>query len=223
VGLNYTAENYPKANVLIMDSDGEDRPDFIPILLNCLNNEAVDVVIAPRTTRKTNLKFKILYRLYKTFFRVLTGKNLNFGNFSALKPRAVKILVSQPDLWMHIGATFLNSNLRLNYCPLPRGERYFGISKSNSNSLIQHGIRSVVVFADRVIVRVFVLITCIFGISLISDLYALFHSEFKISIGIYLWCLSTGIMLILFLGAPKYSNIDVVRSYKWTIESAQEY
>ena len=75
VGLNYAAENFKNSKVIVMDSDGEDRPDFIPVLLDTLSKDDVDIVVAPRTTRKTNLKFKILYKFYKIFFGILTGKN----------------------------------------------------------------------------------------------------------------------------------------------------
>jgi len=180
-------------------------------------------VVAPRTTRKTNLKFKILYKFYKIFFGILTGKKLDFGNFSALKPRAVSKLVSHPELWMHIGATILNSNLRIDYCPLPRGERYFGISKANNISLIQHGIRSVVVFADRVIVRALIVTSFIFGVTFIFDFFSLLNKSPRISLGNYLWCFSTGLILLLFSGSPKSGNIDIVRPYSWAILNVSKF
>lgn len=155
IGLSYAAEHLvPGQQVVVMDSDGEDLPSTIPALLAQLDNPAVDVVVAQRKSRVETFRFKAFYQVYKRFFSVMTGRPISFGNFMALKPAAVKRLVSMQELPIHVAAAVLASKLRTGVCPLDRGPRYAGQSKMNFVGLALHGFKALMVFAEDVLVRV---------------------------------------------------------------------
>lgn len=155
IGLNYVADCLPgAARVVVMDSDGEDVPATVPALLQALRDEDVDVVVAERRRRAETLRFRAFYAVYKRLFKLLTGRRLAFGNFMALKPRAVRRLAAMHELWTHVASSVLGSRLRIASCPLDRGSRYAGQSKMNFVGLALHGFRAAMVFAEDVLVRV---------------------------------------------------------------------
>lgn len=154
IGIGYVAENMSVAQVVVMDSDGEDLPESIPLLLKELAAADVDLVVAQRKARVETLRFKAFYFIYKRLFKILTGRQISFGNFMALKPAAVKRLAAMQELWIHVASCVLGSRLRVRTCALDRGPRYAGQSKMNFVGLVLHGFRSVMVFAEDVLVRV---------------------------------------------------------------------
>ncbi len=153
VGLSYVAEHLNNAPVVVMDSDGEDLPASIPELLRALDSPDVDVVVAQRKTRVETLRFKAFYVVYKRLFKLLTGRQISFGNFMALKPAGVRRLAAMQELWTHVASCVLSSRLRVATCALDRGPRYAGKSKMNFVGLALHGFRGVMVFAEDVLVR----------------------------------------------------------------------
>jgi len=154
VGLSYAADHMGSSRVVVMDSDGEDLPASIGELLAQLDAPNVDVVVAQRRTRVETLRFKAFYAVYKRLFKLLTGRQISFGNFMALKPAAVKRLAAMQELWTHVASCVLGSRLRVATCSLDRGPRYAGKSKMNFVGLALHGFRGVMVFAEDVLVRV---------------------------------------------------------------------
>ncbi len=154
VGLAYAVENIDFEQVVIMDSDGEDQPKDIQILINVLKENDIDVVVAKRNSRIESLTFKAFYFLYQLLFRVLVGRTITFGNFMAMSKLAASRIAQSPESRIHIAASVLNSKLRMKPIPVDRGARYAGQSKMNLVSLTLHGIRSIMVFAESVLVRI---------------------------------------------------------------------
>lgn len=155
IGINYVAEHLSDiACTVIMDSDGEDTPQSIRLLVEPLQSQQVDMVVAQRKSRVETIKFKTFYIIYKWLFQLLTGRKISFGNFMALKPSGVKRLAAMQELWMHVAACALTSKLRMQTIPLDRGPRYAGKSKMNFVGLALHGFRALMVFAEDVLVRV---------------------------------------------------------------------
>lgn len=155
IGLTYIADRIDEPHrVVIMDSDGEDMPSTIKNLLSSLDcNNETDVVVAQRKSRVETLKFRTFYLFYKLLFKLLTGRTISFGNFMALKPAAVKRLVTMQELWTHVAGSVLASKLRIGNCAIDRGPRYAGQSKMNFVNLALHGFKGLMVFAEDVLVR----------------------------------------------------------------------
>jgi hypothetical protein len=154
VGINYVAERFPNAVCVVMDSDGEDVPSTVPVLLESLASDTVDAVVAQRKKRVETLRFRTFYVLYRLVFQALSGRQISFGNFMALKPAAARRLAAMHELWIHAACCLLVSKLRLAICPLDRGPRYAGQSKMNFSGLVLHGFRALMVVAENVLVRV---------------------------------------------------------------------
>lgn len=153
-GLSYVAQNFEADAIVVMDSDGEDRPDSIPNLLAELQHPNLDAVVARRRRRSETIGFRTFYLIYRMLFHVLTGRTIRFGNFTALSARAVRRLAAMQELWVHFAASLMVSRLRIGAVGTDRGVRYAGKSQMNFVSLSLHGLRSIMVFAEDVLVRV---------------------------------------------------------------------
>ena len=175
IGLSHVvAEMADAATIIVMDSDGEDVPHSVVDLLQPLQAADVDVVVAERRSRVETLRFRIFYRIYQFLFGLLSGRRISFGNFMAMKPLAAKRLVAMPELWIHVAACVLNSKLRVAICPLDRGPRYAGKSKMNFASLVLHGFRGLMVFAEDVLLRVGIASAVVACVSVIAGVTAVF-------------------------------------------------
>ena len=152
-GIGYVAANWPGANAVIMDADGEDQPSTVPALLSHLDPNALCAIVAERRGRTESAAFRIFYQVYKALFRLLTGHRIDFGNFMVLSGPAVRRLASMHQTWLHIPAALIASRIPRKGAPIDRGKRYAGQSQMNFVSLSVHGVRGLMVFADAVLMR----------------------------------------------------------------------
>lgn len=173
IGLGYVAESIDQEQrVVVMDSDGEDMPATIPALLNHLQGEDVDVVVARRGKRIETPQFKIFYSFYKLLFGLMTGRAISFGNFMALKARALKRLVAMQELSIHVAGAVLASKLRMRVCQIDRGARYAGESKMNFARLALHGFKAIMIFAEDALARVGIACSLVATLSVVFALIA---------------------------------------------------
>lgn len=154
VGLCAIADRAEIDAVIIMDSDGEDRPADIAALLAASHRNPSQIVFARRARRSESWRFRLFYRCYKFAFRILTGRTITFGNFSLLPLAAVRRLVHMPELWNHLAATIMRSRLPYTDVPTTRGKRYAGRSSMNVVALAIHGLSAMSVYTDVIFVRV---------------------------------------------------------------------
>jgi glycosyltransferase involved in cell wall biosynthesis len=156
VGLSYLNSINFEGRVIVMDSDGEDTPEGVAQLIAESDNVTDKIIFAKRKKRSESIGFRVFYKLYKSLFKFLTGKEIFFGNFSILPMASVKKLVYSYDLWNHYAGAVMRSKLPYENIPIDRGRRLFGQSTMNYNSLILHGLSAVSVFLDVVAVRVLI-------------------------------------------------------------------
>jgi polyisoprenyl-phosphate glycosyltransferase len=154
VGLCEIVDREGVDAVIVMDSDGEDRPIDIGTLLAETRERPGCIVLAERAKRSEARSFRFGYFIYKLLFRVLTGRVINFGNYLLLPMPSVRRLVHMPELWNHLAAAVIRS--RYPYCTVPtvRGGRYHGRSTMNLVSLVVHGMSAMSVHTDMIFVRV---------------------------------------------------------------------
>lgn len=166
-GLLFTKE-IKQDYVIIMDSDGEDDPKAIPLLLK---NKEYDIVEVRRGKRKDSLAFKIMYLFYKLLFRVLIGKQLNYGNFCMLKDSIVeKIRVTS---FVHLPAYLLKQPASRTFITCDRNHRLNGKSKMGYKGLLIHGFKSLVEFGSILLfwlLRIF-FIVAVFMIAITLNLF----------------------------------------------------
>ena len=142
--------------VLVMDSDGEDRPADAGLLIERHQAAPGPIIFARRARRSESLMFRLGHVAYKLLFRVLTGQTIAFGNFSLLPIAAVRRLCHMPDLWNNLAATIMRSRLDYDTVPTERGRRYSGRSKMNWVGLVIHGLSALSVYSDVIMVRLLV-------------------------------------------------------------------
>lgn len=178
IGLQYIYNEIKDYDaIVVMDSDGEDRPEDIPALLaKCLISNKV--IFAQRKKRSESLMFKTGYYFYKQLFKALTGQSISFGNFSAIPAKSLKKIASLSNIWNHYSGAILQSKIPYLTESLDRGKRYAGKSKMNFSSLILHGLSSIAVYFDYLSVRILTFSLYGIGICFISVLYVLYQKLF---------------------------------------------
>lgn len=155
VGLAVVDARYTGHPVLVMDGDGEDDPADAVRLLDEMESRPGDrVIFAERTRRSEGLLFRVSYALYRGVHRVLTGRRVRVGNFSAIPGSRVGALVVSPELWNHYAATVFVSRVPFDAIPTRRAQRISGHSSMNFVALVAHGLSAVTVFSEVVSVRV---------------------------------------------------------------------
>jgi hypothetical protein len=168
VGLVTLAARKDLDGVIVMDGDGEDRPDDISVLLEASRAAPNQVILAHRSKRSESAMFKAGYAAYKFFFRMLTGRGISFGNFSVLPIAAVRRLVHMPELWNNLPAAIIRSRLRFTPVATIRGTRFAGQSKMNFPSLVIHGLSAMSVYTDLIFVRVLLAATSVSVVSFLA-------------------------------------------------------
>jgi polyisoprenyl-phosphate glycosyltransferase len=165
IGLASLSERTDIDACIVMDSDGEDRPDDIGALIGVWRAHPDHVIVAGRAERSEAPTFKMGYLVYKARFRVLVGREMAFGNFCLLPASAVRRLVHMPELWNNLPAAIIRSRVRRLSVQTKRGTRYAGSSKMNLTSLVMHGLSAMSVYTDVIFVRVLLAGACISGLT----------------------------------------------------------
>jgi polyisoprenyl-phosphate glycosyltransferase len=147
IGLAYVEHHVPCDVVVVMDGDGEDRPQDIPALLaRATGTPSGQVVFAERGRRVEGTAFRLLYLAYRGAHRLLTGRGIRFGNFSVIPFCFIRRLTTMSELWGHYAAAVVNARIPYTMVRLDRGRRLVGTTKMNLESLILHGLSAMAVY-----------------------------------------------------------------------------
>jgi glycosyltransferase involved in cell wall biosynthesis len=140
--------------VIVMDGDGEDRPQDVPELLDrCAQSNWSKVVFAQRTKRSEGFGFRLGYATFKVLHRLLVGRKVEVGNFSVVPHAALARLVSVSELWNHYAAAVQQARIPIDMLPAARAQRIAGQSQMNLTALVMHGLSAISVYGDVVGVR----------------------------------------------------------------------
>lgn len=154
VGLCYVQDHVPGDVVLIMDADGEDRPEDVPRLLRQALAQPGRILFAERRKRLEGLVFRAGYQAYRRLHHLLTGVAVRVGNFSVLPYPALRRLTCMSELWNHYAGAVFRSRLEFDCLPIDRGQRYRGQSHMNLVSLVSHGLSGIASFQETVGTRI---------------------------------------------------------------------
>lgn len=166
-GLAYAQRHLTFDQIIIMDCDGEDRPEDIPALINA-SLQRPGIVVARRQKRQEGRRFRLFYAAYKFFFRLLTGQSIAFGNFMLLPAPEVKKIVHHSEIWNHLAGAIVKSRLPYTEVPTHRGRRYEGHPKMNFNSLLLHGLGALGVFIEVIATRLLIFSVVMILVSLVA-------------------------------------------------------
>ncbi len=167
VGLSFIREQLACDKVLVMDTDGEDRPADAVALLRLSLEQPEAIVFAHRTTRQENRSFLFFYWLYKLSFRLLTGRKIAFGNFMVLPQSSLNRIVYYSEIWSHLAGGILKSGMSFTSLPTHRGKRYAGHSKMSFQHLLIHGLGAISVFMEVIASRLLIFSFGLIGFSLL--------------------------------------------------------
>lgn len=173
IGLSEALRDNSRTHFVLLDSDGEDRPTDIMVLLDALSQHVGTAAVAVRKRRHSGTSFKVFNRLFQWLFRVLTGQELNFGNFMILTRQGATRVVNNADSWNNIPTSLIRSRAQIVRVPLDRGKRHAGQSKLGLVGLINHGLGAISVYSDVVFTRVIVASAAALGLSAVVGVAAL--------------------------------------------------
>lgn len=169
IALAYVEANRQCDAVLVMDSDGEDKPEDALKLIETYRQEGGQkVIFARRVKRSEGLIFRCLYSLYKNFYQLLTGQEIRIGNFSIVPYPILSRLVAVAEIWNHYAAGLQRAKVPYGEIPTNRGLRLAGKSQMSLVNLVAHGLSSISVYADVVGTRLLILTSIILVIVAIA-------------------------------------------------------
>ena len=152
-GLKYICKNEDFDRVIIMDADGEDRPEELNDFFNKAQENPTMTITGNRFKRSEGVIFKVLYEVHKLLTLIFTGKLIKFGNFSSLPKIHVEQLIQKSYLWNSYSSSIVKTINDRTFIPSIRGLRYVLPSKMNFTALIFHSLSIISVFRNVVIIR----------------------------------------------------------------------
>ena len=191
-GLQYVAASAIKyTGVIVMDSDGEDNPEALHKLIA---EENFDVVFVERGKRSESWIFKLGYYLYKNIFRLITGRKINFGNYSMISHRVLHSTTRQK--YFHYSGFLSKSKYPIKKIKYDRLKRIDGKSKMSYKGLVFHGLYSLVEYAEEILfslIKIFaVVLLALFAVGI-----HIVYSKYIAEIAPYGWSSTIAVNLLI--------------------------
>ena len=198
VALVYVYQHMPCDAVVVMDADGEDRPEDVATLLRESQRENQrGVVFAARSRRMESATFQFFYHAYRLLHWLLTGIRIQVGNFSVIPSEVLARLVVVSEMWNHYAAAVFRARVPYRSIPLSRGRRLAGRSRIDFIGLVVHGLSAISVFGDIVAVRLLT-VTSAAASALLVLMVTVIVLRWRTELAIPGWATSAlGILLIL--------------------------
>jgi polyisoprenyl-phosphate glycosyltransferase len=152
-GLKYICKNENFDHVIVMDADGEDRPEELNEFYKKVLKNPNITITGNRFKRSEGFVFRFLYEVHKLLTLIFTGKLIKFGNFTCLPKNHVEQLIKKPYLWNSYSSSVVGTINNRTSIASTRGLRYVLPSKMNFAALIFHSLAIISVFRNKVIVR----------------------------------------------------------------------
>ena len=189
-GVRYVSKNEKFDHLIVMDGDGEDRPEEIKDLVEKTLSDCELSVVAKRVKRSEGFIFQILYRVHKVLTFIFTGKRINFGNYSCLTKNDVDILSEKASLWSSFSGSLKNHVKKYNEVNSIRGVRYFGPSKMSLLNLFIHSFAIIAVFKETVFIRSTIMIILLFYLNSTANMLIVFTQILITFFCILIYCTS---------------------------------
>ena len=158
-GIKYLSESSNFDYLILMDGDGEDRPEELKLLVNKILLDPNRSVVAKRIKRSEGFLFQVLYRFHKYLTLLTTGELINFGNYSCITKPDLKTLSTKASLWSSYSGSFKYNIKNYNEVNSIRGIRYFGPTQMSLFKLVIHSFSIIAVFKYRLFFSSLVLLT----------------------------------------------------------------
>ncbi len=207
-GLKYICENENFDRVIVMDADGEDRPEELNDFYKKSEENPDMTITGNRYKRSEGIVFRFLYEIHKLITLIFTGKLIKFGNFTCLPKRHVQELIQKPYLWNSYSSSIVKTIKNRTFIHSIRGTRYVLPSKMNFSALIFHSLAIISVFSNLVVIR---------SIALFLVYFLLFFNNFSLIFYIPIFFLIAFVFTILKIS--KRANIAGLNNSLKNIDS----
>ena len=158
VGIAYCEAETDGDYLIVMDSDQEDKPNYISQLIkSCAENQDKAIIFAERAERSENLAFRFFYGAYQRLYKLLTGMNISIGNFSVIPKLLIPRVANIAELWSHYPAAIMRARIPFMAIHSERGKRTRGKSKMSIVPLLMHALSGFTVHAETVGARVLIM------------------------------------------------------------------
>jgi hypothetical protein len=189
-GIKYLSKNSDMDYVILMDGDGEDRPEELKLLVNKVFLEPDISVVAKRVKRSEGYLFQLLYQIHKYLTLLATGRLINFGNYSCLTKTDLITLSNKASLWSSFSGSFKKHIKLYNEINSIRGTRYFGPSQMSLYKLVVHSLSIIAVFKYRVFFTSLSLVIFFLFISTLTNSNFLFFQIMLILFNLFVFIVS---------------------------------
>ena len=156
-GINYLSKKNDFDYLIVMDGDGEDRPEEVKELILKSINFPSATITANRIKRSESEFFKLSYNLHKILTLVLTGYSIKFGNFMCIPKQDLNLITSNKNIFVSFSGTIAKFIKNKTYIPSIRGVRYHGPTKMSFLKLIGHSLLIISVFREETAIRLAIL------------------------------------------------------------------
>jgi len=158
-GLKFIIERENFDYVILMDADGEDRPEELNLLFNKSKEYPNKVITADRIKRSEGPLFKFCYEIHKYLTYILTGRLIKFGNYTCLTRDSVVKMTGEPSAWSSFSGSLTKLIPdRISILSI-KGPRYYGPSKMSFFKLLIHSFSIIAVFKRIVFLRSFIFLS----------------------------------------------------------------
>ena len=189
-GIKFLSKKLDLDYVILMDGDGEDRPEELKLLIDRVLLEPDISVVAKRVKRSEGYLFQLFYHIHKYLILFVTGKLINFGNYSCLTRIDLKILSTKASLWSSFSGSFKKYIKKYNEIDSFRGTRYVGPSQMSFFKLIIHSLSIIAVFKYRVFFTSLILISLSQCITIFTNFNFLFFETMLILFNLFVFIIS---------------------------------
>ena len=152
-GLKYICKNENFDRVIVMDADGEDRPEELNDFYKKSEENPNITITGNRYKRSEGIFFKFLYEVHKLITLIFTGKLIKFGNFTCLPKDHAQQLIQESCLWNSYSGSVVKVIKDRDFIHSIRGTRYVLPSKMNFFALVFHSLAIISVFSNLVVIR----------------------------------------------------------------------
>ena len=152
-GLKFIIERENFDYVILMDADGEDRPEELNLLFNKSKEYPNKVITADRIKRSEGPLFKFCYEIHKYLTYIFTGHLIKFGNYSCLPRDSVVKIIKEPSAWSSFSGSLTKLIPDRISISSIKGLRYYGPSKMSFFSLLIHSLSIIAVFKKTAFLR----------------------------------------------------------------------
>lgn len=199
IGLCFLADTCDCERVMVMDGDGEDAPEDIPRLLNCLQERpGVGIVFAERLKRSEGWLFSFFYALYRLAHWLLVGHRVRVGNYSVMRRECLESLCVSSEMWNHYAAAVYAIRQPKAFIPTRRARRIAGASSMNFPALVTHGLSALSVFSDRISTRLLIA-TIVVGLMAVAATLVVVALHLTTGYSPPGWGVTIGVVALLFL------------------------